>query len=50
LVSGQEVAVRAVQLEEIETGANRHPRRGDELLAHGVHVAASHLARDLADR
>ena len=47
--AAHQVAVGAVQLQEVKTAARRHPRRGDELLEDGVHVAAGHLSRHLAD-
>ena len=42
--------MRTVQLEEVEVGAGRHLRRGNELVADMVHVVPIHLARVLADR
>ena len=45
----QQVAVRHVDLEEVEPGRGRAPGRGHEVVAHRVHVGARHLARDLVD-
>src|SRR5207244_3177508 len=48
--AGEKVAVRAVQLEEVETGPYGHARCRDELVLHEVHVRPRHLPRRLADR
>ena len=54
LVSGdrkrrEQVAVRHVELEQVEAGRVGAPCRRHELVAHRVHVRARHLARHLAD-
>ena len=46
----QQIAVRTVQLEQIEAGARGHVRRPHELVPHRVHVGARHLARHLIAR
>ena len=39
----------AMQLEKVEISARGHPRGGDELVTHEVHVGPGHLAGNLAD-
>src|SRR2546425_70804 len=39
----QEVAVREVDLEDVEACLLRHLRRAHEVAAHGVHVPPAHL-------
>ena len=43
----EQVAVRAVQLEQIEAAAQPHLRGAHELLLHALHVVARHRARRL---
>ena len=40
--AGQQIAVGGVQLDHVEAGFDRHPRRSDELVADQVHVGAGH--------
>src|SRR2546430_1182342 len=44
----QQVAVREVDLEDVEPRLLCHPRRPHEVVAHRVHVAPVHLAGYLA--
>src|SRR6185312_8958486 len=45
---GQQIAVRHVDLEQVEAALGGALRREDELVAHAVHVGAGHLARQRA--
>ena len=41
----EQVAVRQVQLDQVEAGLEREPGRAHEVVVHVVHVGARHLAR-----
>ena len=44
----QQIAVRAMQFEPIDAGLRRAARRGDEIVAHAVHIVSRHRPRDRA--